>query len=265
MMFKVPPEHRRRDDRAMTRLEGFGRFAVLIFAFASLVVLFTGRARAASVGFYAGTFDPPTQAELGILRCALGDAGVRKDCAAIGKTIARVVVSINESSDGDTLASATERALMVKQALQKYRDRVEVVTARTRQEKIRSLLENRNIERLVLFIDSDSYQAVKSAPMSQDPRLQWMVFPVKHPESSAPPLDPKTLPSNVKLAVEIKQRPASSASAVRKVIQSGGSTAGLIDPAVKIVIEKLGLYHESASDLAKLQEAIVRRKLERVY
>ena len=212
---------------------------------------------AATVGFYAGTFDPPTQSEISMLRCALGDARVRKECAGIGKTIARLVVSVNESSDEDTLASMRERALMVKKALQKYGDRVEVVTAPgNREEKTRALLQDRNIEQLVQFIDSDSYQAVKSSPVSQDPRLLWMVFSLKKPGSPAPALDPKTLPSNVKLFVEIEQQPGSSASAVQKLIQSGGATAGLIDPAVKEVIEKLSLYQEVSEDLAKLQKSL---------
>ena len=241
----------------MRRFELSGRFSFLIFAFVSFAVLFAPMAMAASVGFYAGTFDPPTQAEIGMLRCALGDASVRKECAGIGKTIARLVVSVNESSDEDTLASARERALMVKKALQKYGNRVEVVTAPgSREEKTRALLENKNIERLVQFIDSDSYQAVKSSPVSQDPRLLWMVFSLKQPGSPAPALDPRTLPVNVKLFVEIEQPPGSSASALQKVIQSGGATAGLIDPAVEAVIERLSLYQEVSEDLAKLQKSL---------
>ena len=241
----------------MRRFELFGRFSSLIFAFLSVAVLFAPMAMAATVGFYAGTFDPPTQAEIGMLRCALGDASVRKECAGIGKTIARLVVSVNESSDEDTLASARERALMVKKALQKYGNRVEVVTAPgSREEKPRALLENKNIERLVQFIDSDSYQAVKSSPVSQDPRLLWMVFSLKQPGSPAPALDPRTLPVNVKLFVEIEQPQGSSASALQKVIQSGGATAGLIDPAVEAVIERLSLYQEVSEDLAKLQKSL---------
>jgi len=241
----------------MRRFELFGRFSSLIFAFVSVAVLFAPMAMAATVGFYAGTFDPPTQAEIGMLRCALGDASVRKECAGIGKTIARLVVSVNESSDEDTLASARERALMVKKALQKYGNRVEVVTAPgSREEKTRALLENKNIERLVQFIDSDSYQAVKSSPVSQDPRLLWMVFSLKQPGSPAPALDPRTLPVNVKLFVEIEQPQGSSASALQKVIQSGGATAGLIDPAVEAVIERLSLYQEVSEDLAKLQKSL---------
>lgn len=241
----------------MRRFELFGRFPFLIFAFVSFAVLFAPMAMAATVGFYAGTFDPPTQAEIGMLRCALGDASVQKECAGIGKTIARLVVSVNESSDEDTLASTRERALMVNKALQKFGDRVEVVTAPgSREEKTRALLQDRNIEQLVQFIDSDSYQAVKSSPVSQDPRLLWMVFSLKKPGSPAPALDPKTLPSNVKLFVEIEQQPGSSASTVQKVIQSGGAMAGFIDPAVKAVIEKLSLYQEVSEDLAKLQRSL---------
>ena len=241
----------------MTRCEHFGSFTFLVLAVVSFPVWFAPLAMAATVGFYAATFDPPTQAEIGMLRCALGDAGVRKECAALGKSIARLVVSVNDSNDGDTLASARERALMVKKALQKYGDRLEVVTAPgSREEKSRALLEDRNIERLVHFIDSDSYQAVKSLPMNQNPKLQWMVFTLKQADGSAPALDPQTLPSNAKLFVEIGQRAGSSASAVQKVIQSGGATAGLMDPAVQAVIEKLSLYQEVSEDLAKLQKSL---------
>jgi nicotinic acid mononucleotide adenylyltransferase len=231
------------------------KYLSLVFATAS--VLFPAMVIAATVGFYAGTFDPPTQLEIGMLRCALGDAGVWKECGGIGKTIARLVVSVNQSHDEDTLASTRERALMVQKALQKYGDRVEVVTAPgTRDEKTRALLQDRNIEQLVQFIDSDSFQEVKSSPVSQDPRLLWMVSSLKKLGSPAPALDPKTLPSNVRLFVEIEQQPGSSASAVQKVIQSGGATTDLIDPAVKAVIEKLSLYQEVSEDLAKLQRSL---------
>ena len=241
----------------MRRFELFGRFPFLIFAFVSFAVLFAPMAMAATVGFYAGTFDPPTQEEIGMIRCALGDASVQQECAGIGKTIARLVVSVNESSDEDTLASTRERALMVKRALQKYGDRVEVVTAPgSREEKARALLENKSIEQLVQFIDSDSYRTLKASSVTQDPRLLWMVFSLKKPGSQVPALDPKTLPSNVKLLVEIEQPQGSSESAVQKIIQSGGATAGFIDPAVKAVIEKLSLYQEVSEDLAKLQRSL---------
>jgi len=228
-----------------------------LLAFLTVSVLFPAMVMAATVGFYAGTFDPPTQAETGMVRCALGDASFHKQCAQIGKPLSRIVVSVNESGVDDTLASARERALMVKKALQKYGDRVEIVTALgNREEATSALLQDRNIEQLVQFIDSDSFQAAKSSPVSQDPRLLWMVFSLKKPGSPTPALDPKTLPSNVKLFVEIEQQPGSSASAVHKVTQSGGVTAGLVDLAAKTVIEKLSLYQEVSEDLAKLQKSL---------
>ena len=226
-------------------------------AFVTVPVLFAPMAMAATVGFFAGTFDPPTQAEIAMLRCALGDASVRQECAGIGKTIERLVVSVNQSHDEDTLASTRERALMVKDALRKYRDRVEVVTAPgSREEKTHALLENKNTERLIQFVDSDSYQVVKSSPVSQDPRLLWMIFSLKQPGSPAPALDLKTLPANAKSFVEIEQPQGGSSSALQKVVQSGGATAGLIDPAVKAVIDKLSLYREVSEDLAELQKSL---------
>ncbi len=231
------------------------KYLSLVFATAS--VLFPAMVIATTVGFYAGTFDPPTQAEMGMVRCALGDTSFHKQCAQTGKPLSRIVVSVNPSGVEDTLASARERALMVQKALQKYGDRVEIVTAPgNREETTRALLQDRNIEQLVQFIDSDSYQAVKSSPASQDPKLLWMVFLLKKPGSQVPSLDPATLPSNVKLFLEIEQQPASSATAIQKVIQSGGATTDLIDPAVKAVIEKLSLYQEVSAELAKLQRSL---------
>ena len=85
-------------------------------AFAMASVLFPAMVMAATVGFYAGTFDPPTQVEMGMVRCALGDTSFHKQCAQVAKPLSRIVVSVNASGDEDTLASARERALMVKNA-----------------------------------------------------------------------------------------------------------------------------------------------------
>jgi len=82
---------------------------------------------AVTVGFYAGTFDPPTLREMAMVRCAFGDASVHKECQGIGKKISRVVVVVNQAGDEDPLASTRERVLMVKKALQKYGDRVEII------------------------------------------------------------------------------------------------------------------------------------------
>jgi hypothetical protein len=108
-----------RSKKTMRRFELFRRFSFLIAIFVGFAVLFAPMAMAATVGFYAGTFDPPTQAEMGMVRCALGDTSFHRQCAQIGKSLSRIVVSVNESGDEDTLASTRERALMVKRALQK--------------------------------------------------------------------------------------------------------------------------------------------------
>src|SRR6266850_2430227 len=62
-------------------------------------VLFPALVAAASVGFYAGTFDPPTSGEIAIVRCALGDSSVNKECQDIGKTISRVMVLVNRPNN----------------------------------------------------------------------------------------------------------------------------------------------------------------------
>ena len=146
-----------------------------LVAFATTAVLFPAMAIAATVGFYAGTFDPPTLREMAMVGCAFGDASVHKDCQDIGKNISRVVVVVNQAGDEDPLASTRERVLMVKKVLQKYGDRVEIVTATgDSEEKARSLLGDKNVEQLIRFIDEESYKAARSSPGNQDPR-HWVI------------------------------------------------------------------------------------------
>ena len=205
--------------------------------------MFLSVARAVSVGLYAGTFDPPTSGEIAIIRCAFGDSSVHKECQDIGKTISRVVVVVNQAGDADPLASSRERVLMVKKALQKYGDRVEIVTTSGDSvEKTRSLFGDRNVEQMIRFIDEDSYKAARSSPVNQDPRLLWVVVSLKKQGSSSPATDPNNLPPNVKLLSGIEQLKGESSTAVQKSIQAGGTMEGFFDPAVKEVIERLGLY-----------------------
>ena len=101
------------------------RMQLFILAYGALPVFFVSIGMAASVGFYAGTFDPPTQAQIAIIRCAFGDFGLPKECQEIARKISRLVVLVNEDNGQDTLASTRERVLMVKTALRKYSDRID--------------------------------------------------------------------------------------------------------------------------------------------
>ena len=85
----------------MRQFKLFSLWFFLSLISVSLSVLFPLIAGAAIVGFYAGAFDPPTQAELGIVRCALGDASSHKECQEIGKAISRVVVVVNQAGDAN--------------------------------------------------------------------------------------------------------------------------------------------------------------------
>ena len=102
---------------------------LFILAYGALAVFFVSIGMAASVGVYAGSFDPPTQAQIAIIRCALGDSGLPKECQAVARKISHLVVLVNEDDGKDTLASTRERVLMVKTALRKYSDRIEVVAS----------------------------------------------------------------------------------------------------------------------------------------
>ena len=202
-------------------------------------------------------FDPPTLGEMAIVRCAFGDASVHKECRDVGKTISRVVVVVNQAGNEDPLASTRERVLMVKKALQKYGDRVEVVTTPgDSDEKIRSLLGDRNVEQLIRFIDEDSFKVARASPVNQDPRLLWVVVSPKKQGASSPGIDPKNLPANVKLLSGVEPVKGESSAAIQKAIQAGGPTGGLFDPAVKEVIERLGLYQPVSEDLAALQKSL---------
>src|SRR5215510_12055405 len=220
-------------DKSMRQFELFSLWIFLSFLSDSFLALFLPMAMAATVGFYAGSFDPPTLGEIAIARCALGDAGVHKDCQDIGKKISRLVVVVNQAGDEDPLASTRERVLMVKKALQKYGDRVEIVTATgDSDEKARSLLGDKNVEQLIRFIDEESYKAARSSPGNQDPRLLWIVVPLKQGRSSLA----TDTSANVKLLSGIGALKGESSAAVQKAIEPGGTMGGLFDPAVKEVI-----------------------------
>src|SRR5262245_48827883 len=223
----------------MKNFELFSLWFFLSLIFFSFSVLFPPMVGAVTVGFYAGNFDPPTLREMVMVRCAFGDASVHKECQDLGKKISRVVVVVNQAGDEDPLTSTRERVLMVKKALQKYDDRVEIVTASgDSEEKARSLLRGKNVEQLIWFIDEESYEAARSSSANQDPRLLWVVVPLKQARSSSS-IDTST---NVKLLSGIGELKGESSAAVQKAIQAGGTMQGLFDPTVKGVIERLGLY-----------------------
>src|SRR5262245_17953281 len=221
---------------------GFGKHSlkkVFPVALFTALVLLPPMVMAATVGFYAGTFDPPTQREMAMVGCAFGDARVHKDCQDIGKNISRMVVVVNQAGDEDPLTSTRERVLMIKKALQKYGDRVEIVTATgDSEEKARSLLGDKNVEQLIRFIDEESYEAARSSSANPDPRLLWVVVPLKQARSSSS----SDTSTNVKLLSGIGEFKGESSAAVQKAIQAGGTMQVLFDPAVQGVIERLGLY-----------------------
>ena len=69
----------------MGRFELFSLWFFLSFILDSFSALFLPMAMAATVGFYAGTFDPPTLRQMPMDGCAFGDARVHKNCQDIGK------------------------------------------------------------------------------------------------------------------------------------------------------------------------------------
>jgi uridine phosphorylase len=198
---------------------------VLIAALAMLLVFAVPAAEAVSVGVYSATFDPPTKARLRIIHCALGDPGLASDCKELSEKISRLYVLVREDPEVDTLASARERTLMVKRALSEYGERVQVLAANSREAeaKTRSLLADDAIERLYEFVNADTYNQIRSAPVRGAPKRVTVAFPLESDGGAAAP---------------------------------AGAWAQLVDDAVREVIDRLGLYRPVSADLIDLQKAL---------
>ena len=188
-------------------------------------VFLTPMAIAGSVGFYAGTFDPPTRSQIRMIRCALGDDGLHEECGELGKSISRLVVSVIEDGEKDTFASTREQMLMLKRALKKYGDRVEIVasTAERAEREKRALLDDRNVERLFQLVPGDADKGLNNFADGPDPRFVAVVFPLVEEGG---------------------------------FLKAGAELHRIGDPGVMEVVEKLGLYEEVGDDLAGLQRSL---------
>src|SRR5262245_50400213 len=208
----------------MSRLGKYRPLLLFLVASAVLSMFPAPKAIGAAVGFYAGTFDPPTRSEIRMIRCVLGDDRLNKECGELGKSISRLVVLVIEDSEKDTFASTREQILMLKRALEKQSDRIEIAasTRAKAEQRKRSLLEDKTVERLYELIpaDTDTYKALKVSPDGQNPRLVSVVFPV------------------------VEERSFFKASA--EAAQVG----------VMEIVEKLGLYQDVNEDLAELQQSL---------
>ncbi|MET0503249.1 MAG: hypothetical protein ABW172_17145 [Candidatus Binatia bacterium] len=178
-------------------------------------------ASAASVGFYAATFDPPTRSQLRMMHCVLGNTSLHRACEEFGKSISRLIVTVLEDDQQDGLASTRERVLMLRKALQGYGDRVEVVasTGAQAEERKQALLDDSNTDRLFQIITGDAYERLRTVHSTADARLGWLVFPLEG-DGGFP---------------------------------VGRMEARAADPGVTDVVETLGLYSDVSPDLAHLQ------------
>jgi len=199
-------------------------FPLILFLVASAVfsIFPAPKAIGAAVGFYASTFDPPTRSQIRMIHCVLGDDSLHKECGELGKSVSRLVVLVIEDSEKDTFASTREQILMLQRALEKHSDRIEIAasTRAKAEQKKRSLLEDKTVERLYEFVPADSYEALKVSPDRQNPRLISVVVPL------------------------VEERSFFKASA--EAAQVG----------VMEIVEKLGLYQEVNEDLAELQQSL---------
>src|SRR5262245_42114295 len=199
-------------------------FPLILFLIASAVfsIFPAPKAIGAAVGFYASTFDPPTRSQIRMIRCALGDDSLRKDGGEIGQSVSRLVILVVEDSEKDTFASTREQILMLQRALEKHGDRIEIAasTKAKAEQRKRSLLEDKNVERLFEFVPADTYEALKVSPDRQNPRLVSVLFPLVEE---------------------------------RSFFKASGEAAQV---GVTEIVEKLGLYQEVNEDLAELQRSL---------
>lgn len=215
-------------------------------------------ASAGSVGFYSGTFDPPTQAQIKIIDCALADIAFPKECQEIGKQISRLVVWVSAESAKETHASARERVLMLKKALHKYGERVEVLsgTPAQREDRTRAILAEEGAERSIQFVSQNGYKALQSSTTNGGPNQMWVIIPMDEEGNFRPATGARTLSSNVIILSHPEAFKSLSAGAIQNVLKAGKPIKGLVNPGVREVIEKLGLYRDVSGDLAKLQESL---------
>src|SRR4029453_3684379 len=164
----------------MIRLGKRRPLILLLLASAAVSICPAPKAISAAVGFYASTFDPPTQSQIRMIRCALGADRRHKECGEMGKSISRLVVLVIEDSEKDTFASTRDQILMLKKALQRDSYRIEKVAATKAQaeQRKRPLLEDKKVERLFQFVPAGAYKGLKVSPGSQDPKLVSLVFPM---------------------------------------------------------------------------------------
>jgi len=223
----------------------------------SIWFFFATTASAGSVGFYSGTFDPPTQAQVKVIACALGDVAFPKECQEIGKQISHLVVSVSAESQKDTYASARERVLMLKKALEKYGERVEVVagTPAENEAGTRAIQAEKGGERAIRFISQSGYKGLPLSSVNESNQM-WVIIPLDEEGNFRPASAAPTLPANVTILSHPEAFRDLSAAAIRNLLNAGKPIAGGVAPGVREVIEKLGLYQDVSGDLAKLQESL---------
>lgn len=198
---------------------------VFQFLFGAVLTFFASTVSAASVGLYGSTFDPPTRSEMRIIRCALGDTALPRQCQELGQEISRVVVFVKEDGGRDTLASTRERVLMVKKALEEHGDRVEVLASTPEQtaERTRALLVDQNVEQLFQLLGPEPPRVFDSIPAGHQTKVVRVLFPLERHGGA---------------------------------LNAGRLLDNQIASGAKGVIEKLGLYHPVAEGLADLQKAL---------
>jgi len=220
-----------------------------------VLLLLAPAASAGSIGFYSGTFDPPTQAQLKIIACALGDASFSPQCRQFGEQISRLVVWVDSESDNDTYASARERVLMLRKALSKYEARVEIAAGNAveRENRARAFEAENSDAQAIRFVSDSAYK--KLSPPA-DPNQLWVIIPVDREGNFRPVKTAEALPANAVILSHAEAFRGVSAAVLRERINAGTRPLALVSPEVKEVIEKLGLYQEVSADLAKLQRAL---------
>ncbi len=228
-----------------------------------------------------------------IIQCALGDVDSNESCVQLGQKIKRVVVLVNKGGKKDTLASATERTLMLKSALKHYGDRVEVVASTPEERESKKTELTQDGTELYRMIGEDSFLTLNWEELlteaARGEKTRFIVLPrdTDSPSnSSGNPMAKAVLEKQYqrqqhRIATSLSSQSEGNNSLVpvitlpklnryshlsstlaREKIARGDSLHEILDPNVIRFIEDMGLYLPLHPELNGLSQAMFQEGFE---
>lgn len=189
--------------------------------------------------FYSGSFDPPTQGHLGIIRRIAG--------SGVGK----LYVFVNRDGDKDFKASTSQRIAMLKAALKDLGDKVEflAVDGDSRENLIEHLGRSKGHPFYYQFAGEDSFDKAPRSVFGH-PHRKWVMMPREGDagiEKKARELGVEVLP--------LQTIGGASSTKLRADIAAGRLDSPLMNPFVRPLIEQLDAYRPLSPEQAAQRES----------